>query len=658
MALTEKELEQAKRLAEGVNLQLDSLSSQIPIENLEPSPRVSAPSFADYAIQSLPEMGAMAGSVLMQRFVGPARGAASIGRAAAERFAPSAFGAGSGAALGTAGEQVIRDVRGQARPENVSGTMTDQLVSRSSEILANAAENAALDAAGNLVFSIGGKAFKVGKEYLQSRNMFSSAGQIGLDLKQQIQQLLQEEGASLTRFQAEPSAVRKTAESVARSGVTGQSIFNKQQELVDAALTSSRNKILNGLTETPREAIQTGKEYLQILEDADKALSDAVAPFYKNLADRSKNVLVDFNPIKNKAFSTLESAKKLTETGNAATILGDDVAKELNNISNVVSDLTFEQAHQYRSILNKRLRSLRSEVGPDSPVIAKLSEAVKMLDTQMDEAAKRLDPTLLQEYRATSALYKESITELYPDLLQSIIQKAPERIGEAIFKSGNVSQIQDAYKALARAKKLNPDINVAQVKADLQRGYLESFFGQEGSAITAESLAALSKKLTDPKFKRTFEATLDEGTQNRIKLLASAGKLASEKPGAALSLFVAGKQADAVALLGAAAAGGSALAGGLDPITAGAIGAGLLFTPRVLAKMSTNPKAVNQILKLDAEQKKSGLTGGNVAQVIEILRQAGVTADDYQQRVAATEQQQQTEGISEEEFNQLREAFQ
>jgi hypothetical protein len=646
MALSDKELEEARKLignGGGFNAPLGDVVGQIPVESLQPSPVVQPPSFTDYAVQSLPEMGAMAGSVLAQRFVGPARGALALGRT----LGASALGAGGGAAAGTTIQQGIRDIRGQQQP----------FESRSSEILANAAENAALDAAGNLIFSIAGKGFRVSKEYLQSKGFFSSASQTPAELKRQIQALLQEEGASLTRFQAEPSAIRKTAESVARSGVTGQGIFNKQQELVNTALTSTRDKILTNISSVPREAIQTGKDYLQILEDADKALSDSVSPFYKNLAERSKNVLVDFNPIKNKAFTTLESAKQLTETGNPATILGDDVAKELNNISNVVSDLTFDQAHQYRSILNKRLRSLRSEVGPDSPVIAKLSESVKMLDTQMDEAAKKLDPALLQEYRATSKLYKDSITELYPDLLQSVIQKAPERIGEAIFKSGNVSQVQDAYKALARAKKLDPNINVSQVKADLQRGYLESFFGQEGTEITAETLGTLSKKLTDPKFKRTFEATLDEATQNRIKLLTSAGKLASEKPGAALSLFVAGKQADAVSLL-AAAAGGSAIAGGIDPLTGAIVGTGLLFTPRVLAKMSTNPRAVNQILKIDSEQKKSGFTGGNVAQVVEILRQAGVTADDYQQQATQQQQQQQTQGLNEEELNQLREAFQ
>lgn len=640
MALSDKELEEARKLAgEGFAAPTGDVVSQIPVGSLTPSPVVRAPSFTDYTVQSLPEMGAMLGATLAQRVTGPARLGLTIGRSMA--------GAAAGGGAGTVLEQGIRDIRGQTQPVG----------SRSSEILANAAENAALDAAGNLVFSIAGRGFRVSKEYLQSKGMFSSAGLSEVDLKRQIQQLLQEEGASLTRFQAEPSAIRKTAESVARSGVTGQGVFNKQQELVNTALTSTRNKILNSISEAPREAIATGRNYLQILEDADQALSDTVSPFYKNLAERSQNVLVDFNPVKNKAFTTLESAKKLTETGNAATILGDDVARELNNISNVVSDLTFDQAHQYRSILNKRLRGLKSEVGPDSPVVAKLTEAVKMLDTQMDEAAKKLDPTLLQEYRATSKLYKDSITELYPEMLQNIIKKAPERIGEAIFQSGNVSQVEDAYKALARAKKLDPNINVAQVKADLQRGYLESFFGQEGSEITAETLGNLSKKLTDPKFKRTFEATLDKETQNRVKLLANAGRVSSEKPGAALSLFVAGKQADAVSLL-AAAAGGSAIAGGLDPLVAGIVGTGLLFTPKVLAKMSTNPKAVNEILKLDAQQKKSGLTGGNVAQMVEILRQAGVTADDYQQQVQAQQQQQQSTGLTEEELNELREAFQ
>jgi hypothetical protein len=363
------------------------------------------------------------------------------------------------------------------------------------------------------------------------------------------------------------------------------------------------------------------------------------------------------NPIKSKAFEALRQAEKLTETKNASSILGEDVARELRNLSGVVSDISFADAHQFRSILNARLRALKSEVGADTPVTRELSMAVKAIDDQMDKAAKELNPTLLQEYRATSQKYRQSITELYPDVLQNIIQKTPERIGEAIFKSGNVSEIQDVYKALARAKNLNPLLDTTKLKKDFQRGFVESFLSEEGVEITSQSLANLSKKLKDPKFKRTFSEALDPQQQNSIKLLIEAGKVTTEKPGAALSLLVAGQQAQAVSLL----AGLGTYAAGADALVAGMVGAGVLFTPRVLAKMSTDPKSVRKILKLDQEVKKQGLSGGKVAQLVEIFREAGVTSEDYQKAVVEYEtkkQQQQESGLSADELEELQKAFQ
>ena len=637
MALTDKELEEAKKLSSG----LEGLVSQIPVEQPGPyKPSPPPPTFTDYAVEALPEMGAMLGSALLGRVRGPAT--------LAQMGVRSMLGAGAGAATGEAARQAYEGVRGEIMPP---------LPERLAKLGMTAVENAALDAAGNLVFNFAGKGYRVGKDFLASKGFLKSAAPNDFELKQAVQQLLESEGASLTRFQAEPTAIRKTAESIARSGVTGQSVLKRQEELVNTALQNSRDKVLAGITDLPESALKTGQEYLKVIEDADRALGDAVRPFYQSLSDKGGNVLVNMNPIKGKAFETLKKAEQLTETGNAGAILGEDVARELRNLSGVVSDISFADAHQFRSILNARLRALKSEVGADTPVTRELSMAVKSLDEQMDKAAKELNPTLLQEYRATSQKYRDSITELYPAVLQNIIQKTPERIGEAIFKSGNVSEIQDVYKALARAKNLNPALDTVKIRKDFQRGFAESFLSQEGVEITSQELANLSKKFKDPKFKRTFDAALDPQQQNAIRLLVEAGKTTAEKPGAALSLFVAGQQAQAVSLL----AGVGSYAAGADALTSAMIGAGILFTPRVLAKMSADPKSVRQILKLDQAVKKEGLNGGKVAQLVEIFRQAGVTSDDYTQSLIDSqrqaEQEQQT-GLSNEELEELRQAFQ
>jgi hypothetical protein len=521
----------------------------------------------------------------------------------------------------------------------------------------SAVENAALDAAGNLVFNLAGKSYRVGKDFLTSTGFLKTAAPNDYELKSAIQNLLESEGASLTRFQAEPTAVRKTSESIARSSITGQSIFRRQEEIVNQALQKSRDNILTSITDAPESALRTGQEYLKVIESADKALGDAVRPFYQSLSDKGGNVLVNMGPIKTNAAEALKKAEKLTETGDASTILGADVARELRNLSGVVSDISFADAHQFRSILNARLRALKAEVGADTPVTRELSIAVKSLDDQMDKAAKELNPTLLQEYRATSQKYRESITELYPAVLQNIIQKAPERIGESVFKSGNVSEVREVYKALARAKNLNPTLDTGKLRKDFQRGFVESFLSEEGVEITSQSLANLSKKLKDPKFKRTFSEALDPQQQNSIKLLIEAGKTTSERPGAALSLLVAGQQAQAISLL----AGIGTYAAGADALVASMVGAGVLFTPRVLAKMSTDPKAVRKILQIDQEVKKQGLNGGKVAQIVQIFREAGVTSDDYQKAVVDYEnqkQKQQETGLSVEELEELQKVFQ
>lgn len=111
----------------------------------------------------------------------------------------------------------------------------------------------------------------------------------------------------------------------------------------------------------------------------------------------------------------------------------------------------------------------------------------------------------------------------------------------------------------------------------------------------------------------------------------------------------------------AGAAGAGTYAAGGDALTAAIVGSSLLFTPRVLAKMSTDPKAVRKILKLDQEVKKQGMNGGKVAQLVEIFREAGVTSDDYAQAVVEDERQRQKEretGLSDEELEELRKAFQ
>jgi len=632
MALTEKERQELAELESKYGSQsvLDTAPQQQGI--LQQAGRIARQA-GQATLQALPEIGGLAGGILgaatTRTPIGAEFGAAA-GRTAIASLGRGLLGTGVGTVAGTATRQQVDTIMG--RPQPLESALAEQL--------SNAATNVALDAAGNLLFNLAGKAYKITKDKLPSFGLFGG-GVAEKDLKAQVQRLLEAEGGSLTRYQVSGGPVASVSESIGRTGITGRSAFTQLEEANLRALRAKRDEVLDSVSSRFVEDLNAGAAYKDIIGQGQDALSASVKPFYEELPSRGGNIPVSTQSIAQAARSQLTRAENISKVGDPSLSLGSDVVTELRRLGELKDQISFAEAHEFRSNLARRLRAVREEFGQNSPQVAVLTKTIGEIEGAMNSAASRLNPALKAEYDQTSKFYQEGINELFPRTLAKINKIEAEKLGETIFRSGNVSTVNDFYKSLDRAKKLNPNLDTTTVREAIQRGYLSSLIGEESTEVSVSSLLNIGKKLQeDKKFKRTFEAAFDPATRKNIELLSNAARLSQARPQNKFSLATNAREAEAIGGLvqGFLAAGGGA--GAYTEL--GAVGAvlaagGVLLTPKALAKFATNRKAVNDLLaaersfgainNLPAEQRRQAMIR-TAALMNSAYEQAGVTQED------------------------------
>jgi hypothetical protein len=624
MALTAEEQAELDRLESTYGSTTSVLSPKY-------EPRTFAQEFGTALKESLPDIGGLIGGIAGVATTKTPLGA-TAGRTAGTLAIRSMLGSGAGALTGTVAKQKVDEIMG--KPMGLEAQLAEQL--------SNVATNMAFDAAGNIVFNLGGKAFKVAKNMIPDIGIFSSTLPKDAQMKLQIQKLLEREGGSLTKYQVEPTATRGLTESVGRAGISGRGIFDELEKANLQALTTKRNEVLDDISSRTLTDLEAGALYKDVIGNAQDKLSLAAREAYAQINERGKDVLVNSSSLANRAQQQLDNAAKISKTGDPSTSLGNEVTSQLRAIADLKDEISFADAHEFRSNLNKQLREAKSEFGANSPKVATLTQAVKSIEEAMDTAATKLSPALKKAYDENSAFYRSSITELFPTTLAKLNNKTAERVGETIFQSGNVSEIKDFYTSLDRAKKLNPDLDVNLVKTAVQKGYLSSILGEEGTDVSVTSLINLQKKLqTDKKFNRTFNEAVSPEVRSNVEILANAAKLSQTKPQNTFSLAINSAQANQVsgAIQAILAAGGAGYAySELGTVGAVLAGGGLLMTPRVLAKMATNRDAIKDILKAESSYAKIAdlpvpSQKPQLLKTIGLLNQAydrvGITQDDF-----------------------------
>ena len=591
--------------------------------------------FGKATVEALPEIGGLVGGAV----AGAATRSPLIGaeaRTATAGLIRGLVGTGAGAATGTVAKQQIEALTGKQEP----------LPKLLAEQLSNAMTEMAIDAGGNVVFKLGGDLFKIAKDKLPKMGLFSTKTTPDIDVKRQVQELLEQEGlGGLTRFQVKPTASSSVVESVGRASVTGKGVFANLEEANAVALQSKRDKILNEISPQIVDDVEAGANYKDAIKDAQSQLSVAANEAYKVISDAGKTVSVNVSPIAKQAKDRLKEAASISVSGSPNIALGESVVSKLRDISDLKENITFSQAHQLRSDLNAQLRAVKAEFGANDPVVAVLTQNINAINAAMDSAASRLNPRLKKAYDETSNFYRESITELFPETLAKLNNKTAERVGESIFATGNVSEIKDFYKSLERAKTLNTSFDVGAVKNNLQRGYISGLIGAEGGETPIAALLSLEKKLKDKKFLRTFDAAVDDKkVKDNLLLLVNAAKLSQQKPNNTFALAISSAQANSAQALLLGATGYASATGDLGTFGTLATAGGVLLAPRLLAKFATSKEGVKKLIEAEQSYGKTiNATGSErgrlalktIGLMNEAYRTAGIAEEDLMDATTA-----------------------
>ena len=559
----------------------------------------------------LPVIGGVAGGLLTRRKEGASLGA---------RLGQSLLTSSAGTAAGTGAQEVAYER---------AGTERDPFAQRLGE---NLVENAIMDVGGNLVFASLGKIYNVSKDVLQQipgvEGLVKAGASIAdFDAKKLAQEMLQKYGATLDRFQVAEGGASRTARGVAQSSFTARPILERSEQAVKQAVEKEKNALLDTVTTEAYDAQRVGSSVSDIVSAGDTKLKELTRPFYTSLS-KDTGVAVDFTPVKNYVNSVLSDASRTKRV-----TLSAGETKAINDMKVQNDSIDFGAAHDLLSSIKTRLRDARNGAEPDTREIARLSQLEQQITKAMDTSASKLSPELLAKYNETSTLYRESLNDLYSGTIQRLLKKDSEKVGDDIYTKGNVTAFQEVQQAVGRAKKLDPALNVQETLDGVRRGYLESVLKD------FDSIGALKKTLdTDKKFSRTFDTVLTGDQKTRVKALTNAAYYGSKQADNALPLFMVGQQAQAVTL----AAGGAAYVFNPDvqnavkdhPLSSMVLVAGVTLGPRALAKVITNPDAVNALLGLN--KPISSLKPAQVLKIFNELSKAGITEQDLNRPSNAT----------------------
>jgi hypothetical protein len=456
-------------------------------------------------------------------------------------------------------------------------------------------------------------------------------------------------------------AKNSISEGLARSSFLGKSVFIKAERNLDSALKSAKTNILDDISKNVYDSVATGEQFAKAIEIGDSTLKSLVKPFYQALDQQGAGVTVNVAPLSTEAKTLVTNAKRLQNLN-----LSSGEIELLNKVSELPANITFSDAHEILSSFKTRIRDLKITSEPDSAAVAQLSRTAKNIEEAMNSSAAKLKGsamtfegrlaednvgTLLDQYRLYSNFYRESITDLYSDSAARLLNKDPEFVGSTIFQNGSVTAFKETQRALSRAKKLNPNLNVEDTLNGVRRGYLETLLKNEGT------LSKLSETLAnDPKLRATFNTVLDEGSRKRVETLLKAAELSKTTPDTVAPLFFQAQQAGAVIQLGQVL-GATALVLSDDAQkvvaenpTWSVLGIGtILLGPRFLAKAATNQQATNATLGILSKSKKGEPIGKNLLlKTLQAWEQSGIDPIDLQEAAKQTPAVGLTSGEEEE----------
>lgn len=417
-----------------------------------------------------------------------------------------------------------------------------------------------------------------------------------------------------------------------------QNLFNADQKNITATLLG--NSIHSNIS-TARQALMTthGNSLKQIGKEFGKDHNVDLSGIGKALnkwGDSKK-----YTPAKGKEQgSRLPAGFMSKPTSPKETIIKvsklekqtQQVLKELKDEWGAMKKGSAMSYVDFSQALNKKISYLSDFKQPTTYAPAAVRELTQLSNYMRHVAhqeLKKANPEVALKFRQAQKTYATATSRLFPQINDTFIQSVDTQgfyqIGDMVTQMHNVENVQALYKSLDAAYKATPKSQRASlaikspegVKQLIRQRYLEQTFPKSKNLEELDFLEfqKMALRLSNPDESALAKEILGEKEFNGFKAIVNTLAKASEVPGSNYaSLAIRGKEIGAATLLGSAVVGGGLVTGGIPAILGGI---GILYTPKILSKIVSDPRRINKFLGLGAKRSKK-----------ELLQSATVLAND------------------------------
>lgn len=443
------------------------------------------------------------------------------------------------------------------------------------------------------------------------------------------QRLLEEGNGSLSAAQTgQASFLRATADEIGEIGLFSGGHAAKRIKANDAVLRREVDSLVDGADASlTTNAHGVGEVVYGVVEAGRRAAGqlygEGLTKIVKEFGDKELNL------------SQLRTLTKSFQSKYSNPISGNDGLA--NGVRTIIKDMengVFSVRNgKLSNVLNldKQISDQIDQFMPGSSLAD--PNAVRQLSQFRTELRKAIQGTISKRSKGTAAAYQvlkdsygESMGDLLPKISRNVIQKAKDQdydaLGNLLIKQTNLSKVQTMMKsidrsfldiALANAGKEASDPSfivtgvkdAARAKAIVKQSYLKNIF-QDATEEVVDFKGFRSQAIRLSKTDQLDKAKAILGSDfGQYKRLINA--ISDSTDVKTRGLFSLALRSKEISSLGKMGIGGSMVGGAVTMASFGAMlpAVAILTVPSVLARIATNPKAVNALLLLNGQVKKN-----------------------------------------------------
>lgn len=500
------------------------------------------------------------------------------------------------------------------------------------DTLSNMAEAGAWEAGGAGVFAVLGKGYRAIRNYRAGKEMTEE------EIKSiaELQKFMQSQGTTLTPSQITQSGWQQTLDKVSLAGFGGESQMTSLYLSQNEALKKAFEQEVKIVGKTDRVA--AGKAFQDAIGQVEDELIAWAKPQYAAIDKIAKKTPMSFQSmeqwIRGKLLSSGSNLRpnkfktaSIDDLMTMQTRLRPEMEKELKTLLRNSRTISFANGFDDIKRISGELRKLKAnKTQPDKELEQFYSSLLDRYHVMMDKQAKAAGTQVYEQYKKVSDVYRDSLEVLRSKSMMSLIDKAPEKIGEEVWANGNVTSVAEAYRAIEQAAKTakkvgGKPVDVADLKSRFKAGYLDNLFRQVQSEMTDSATTKAStifgKIAGDPKTRDTFNAVLSKKEQDRIKYVLKWAETLEKQGAGNFSLVVRGRQSAGLKQALNTLSATTTASGLIDPIGF-AVGGALAVSPALLARWATSGKASQKAMK-----QMQGLVAKKVAGNWDPVRDGG-----------------------------------